>query len=535
MTSVENEKLYNNERKEHLKGVKENSKNYKVLLFHAIIFILLLIFFLKICPVIPFDGDDWCFTGSLRMPFPLLFGFNPIKVFPEVLEPLGGYIAAYLVYPVTGDYVGAISITQTFIIVSFIMSLFYLFYKYIKKKYNLTENKALFFEAFFIMLFFFLFKRRDAISDYGFWANDINCYFNYVLPGILNACIVLIMARYDNFIKEFKSWTTIKKATFYIGIYFAIFSNIVISIILSAYCLWIIVKNISLNIKNKDKNKKANTSILKENIMYISIIVIWLISLMYESTGIRASIIQNDNWLTFKNAFLLLRSFRVLYKHINIYVFCFFLITMATLVIYSSNNNKKELRKELISLFCENIFIIGIVFIYLLLLFMKAGIHYPSRTDATWGLIFYLIVFYVLYMIKLSEYIPKANTILVFVFCLFSIMTVSLNYRFRQSIFNYEVAKEIDEYIINQIVEADKNGLNYVEVQVPNYVEKESNWPQPHNMAIWLQNTLYSHNIIQNRIKIVFIKNDQVYNKFYKKDYNYDEGYYDLEEGKFLK
>ena len=514
-------------------------KKYKTILFHIIIFILMLVFFMRVCPIIPFDGDDWCFTGSLRLPFPMLFAFNPIKVFPEVMEPIGGYIAAYLVYPVTGDYVGAISITQTLIIVSFIMSLFYMFCKYLKKKFNMTESKALFFEAFFIMLFFFLFKRRDAISDYGFWSSDVNCYFNYVLPAILNACIVLIMARYDDFIKEFKSWNSIKKAAFYIGMYFAIFSNIELSIILSAYCLWAVIKNMLIKNKNKNKNKTENKDIIantfKENKMYIGIIGIWLISLLIESTGIRASIIQKENWLTFENAYLLLRSFRVLYKHINVFVLGFFLITLATLVFYSSKKSNKKMRDELISLVIENIFILGIVFIYLLLLFMKAGVQYASRTDATWGLIFYLILFDVIYMIKLSEYIPKTNIVLVFVFCIFSIMTMSLNYRFKPSVFNYRAAKEIDEYIINQIVEADKNGLNYVEVQVPNYVEKDFNWPLPYKMALWMQNTLYSHKIIQNRIKIVFVKNDQVYNKFYKKDYEYDEGYYDLEEGKFLK
>ena len=56
---------------------------------------------------------------------------------------------------------------------------------------------------------------------------------------------------------------------------------------------------------------------------------------------------------------------------------------------------------------------------------------------------------------------------------------------------DYETCKNIDDFIINQIIVADQKGLSSVEVKVPDE-HTESNWPHPYNMANWLQNTSYN-------------------------------------------
>lgn len=82
--------------------------------------------------------------------------------------------------------------------------------------------------------------------------------------------------------------------------------------------------------------------------------------------------------------------------------------------------------------------------------------------------------------------------------------------------------KKIDNYIINQIITADRKGKASVVVKVPRESEDAtlevttSNWPHPYNMAVWLQNTLYSHHIIRTRMRIVFKPDSKVNKQFYE-------------------
>ena len=506
----------------------------KPILYNVIIFILVLIFFTNVCPVIPFDGDDWYFSGAMREPIPIWKGFNPIKVLPEILEPLGGYIGAYIIYPFTHDYVGAISFTQSFIISLFVTALFYSFYKYVCGKFNKNEIEGLIYEAIFALTFFLLFKTKGRNSYYGFWALDLNCYFNYIIPGIINACIVLLMDRYDNFAKIFKAWGYVKKGIFIAAIYFAIFSSIQASIILSMYCIWKIIELIIYLLKNKSK---INLKMLaKHTGIYFVELIIWIVSLIFEVNGNRAAQLSTESWLTFENIKSVLNSFKLLYKDINKVLIVFLVINIViifvNIIFYSKN--KKEKKWKNLKIVGQNAIWVIVSFIYLFLLYLKAGKNYAMRVDATWALVFYIVLFINNCIIIKFELIPKLKIVFPLIFSLAIISTISMNYRFEQSIFNYSIAKQIDNVIINQIIEADRQGKMYIEVKVPKYKENQTNWPQPYNMAIWLQNTLYAHSIINNRLKIVFIPSNELYEEFYKRDKGTEEKYFDLERGKYV-
>lgn len=506
----------------------------KTMLLNICIFLILLIFFTKICPVIPFDGDDWYFNGSIRLPFPIWRVFNPIKVLPEVLEPIGGYIGAYIVYPITKDYIGAISITQAIIISLFIVMLFYNFYDFVRNKYNKNEMESLLFEVIFAIFFFFIFKKSGGKSYYGFWATDLNCYFNYIIPGALNATMILIMAKYDNFTGEFKKWNYYKKGMFLVGIYFSIFSSIQLSIILAGYCSWIIIRNLYRNF-NKRENKNIIQIIKETGLLYFIIELLWLISLLFEQSGNRAAVISRERWIVKQNVVEVAKNFLSLYKQTNkiFMAMVFFLIVI--LLVEMIKKRKALIKNNIFALFIENIYIFTITFVYLFILYMKAGANYANRPDATWAIIFYIVLYSNIYLIVASDYIVHLKMIIPLIIILLCIMTINMNYRFEQSVFDFNTAKSIDETIINQILEADKAGKSYVEVQVPEYKNNESNWPQPYNMAIWMQNTLYSHNIIKNRMKIIFVKNAEMYKKFYNTNETNNESYYDFERGTYIK
>ena len=502
-----------------------------VVLFHIILFALLILFFTKICPVIPYDGDDWYFLGAMRQPFPIWNAFNPSKVLPEIIAPIGGYLGAYVIYPITHDYVLALSIAQAIIISSFIIILFYLFYNFIKSRFNKKSLEVLLYELLFAITFFMIFKRTNGTSYYGFWAFNFNCYYHYLIPGIFNACLVLKMLSKENFIEEVNKYSYYKKGLYLVLIYLAVFSSIQLSIILISFITLQLLKSILNNFK-----KLKIKEFLKNNWLYVVSLLMWFVALIFDANGRRSAQIGETNWFSFDRLYYVLKSFKSLYKNFNILLLIVSLIAVIIMIVITVKNRKKKTEfLQLKNYWFDSIYLIVINVIYLVLLYMKAGSGYANRVDATWGIVFYILLFINVTIVFVNTKILFTKVALPIIIVLFSFVTINLNYRFAQSIFDYTTAKNVDDYIINQIISADLEGKDYVEVLVPKHEDSVSNWPQPWNMAMWLQNTLYSHGIIRNRMRIQFVRSEEAYKELYKKDFKYNGPFYDFEQDKYLK
>lgn len=157
-------------------------------------------------------------------------------------------------------------------------------FKYFNEKFSLSVSSALCIELIFFSFFFLIFKQKNQNSYYGFWSSDINCYFNYIIPGVLNAVVMLFIAKSHNFAKfcdnggDNRIW-----AILLICIYLALFSNIQSSIILSGYCF---IRFVEIAVKSLKENKKIFK--VKELWIYGTVELLWLISLIFESSGLRA-------------------------------------------------------------------------------------------------------------------------------------------------------------------------------------------------------------------------------------------------------
>lgn len=76
---------------------------------------------------------------------------------------------------------------------------------------------------------------------------------------------------------------------------------------------------------------------------------------------------------------------------------------------------------------------------------------------------------------------------------------------------------QIDNFLIDQIVKADKEGKEKMELIVPK-TDYKYNWPHPTYMGANISRTLYAHGIISKNIKIT-IKPDANINKKYNLGY----------------
>lgn len=97
-------------------GSSAKKEWYLYILAQLGIAICLFYFFIKACPLVAFDVDDWITMGNFRLPVPIWKGAEAARVMPEVLMPVADWIAARVIYPVCGDYAYSVTVISAVIL-----------------------------------------------------------------------------------------------------------------------------------------------------------------------------------------------------------------------------------------------------------------------------------------------------------------------------------------------------------------------------------------------------------------------------------
>lgn len=466
------------------------------------------IFFTRISPLVPFDADDWLFSGTMRGPYPLWGAFNPTRVLPEILDPLGGSIAAFCVYPFTKDYVGSITIVQSLITSIFVVAMFYGFFLLLVKKFKYSDNVAILSEAVFFLSFFLLFKHINMPSYTGFWTVDIACVFFYLIPGLLNALLLFKIDQSNDFGAEFNNFSNKKKGIFLALLYFALFSNSQFNIIIATTSFCLLLRSMYANKRNFFKIKY-----LKKAWIYLLILFTWLLTIIFDLYGERAKGLGAGNQSSMHDKLaIVLGYFKGLLSSFNkkFVVLLFLVVLFAVISMLISKNNSQKERDNFISLIIINIVSLVLSLFYLLLAYFKAIPRYAGRPDAMWPIIFYLLFIFGLSAAYLINKFSIARVISPLVIAISCFVAFNFSCPPIPSIsglttnMTAKTAKSIDNYIIEQVVEADKDGKAKAIVSVPRGAVNDNNWPQSYYMAPALSQCLYTHHIINNRINVIF-------------------------------
>lgn len=483
------------------------------------LFLFILFYLTQLNPLLPYDGDDWRYVGGVRLPFPIWGAWNPTRVLPEVLMPLGGTIAAFVIYPISKDYVASLAFTEALIETVFIFTVLYLFYRLLVKRELLSKWSAVACEIGFFFSFFLLFKKFDRPSYTGFWAGDLSCVFYYIIPGLINLALVLYMLQTHDFNETFNEFTNLRKGLFLLVLYFAIFSNTQLNIIIATFSFVKIIEVYFLKIK---KGKKI---ILKSIWLYCLIMILWLLTVIFDLRGERAKDVATANQGTFlQNLGLTLNKFIELFRNQNKYIFILFVLLIIIAVILSAVRGKNS-NYQFLLIILNVLFCCVLSFIYLVLAYTKAGSLYASRPDSMWAVIsLFIFAANLSFAYFVKEY-SNLKVIMPFLLVIIGIISFNMNER---PVYAWNTnhdpltIKNVDNYIINQIVSADRKGESEVVVTVPldskdaSPKETTSNWPHSYDMAVWMQNTLYSHRITRTRMHIIFKPDSKVNTKFYE-------------------
>lgn len=475
------------------------------------------LFFTKAHPIVMFDGDDWGLVSNFRVALPKWGGWNPSKILPETMFPIYGYISAYIVTPIVGDYINAFTVTAAIFVSFFIATYIFMVILFIENKFHLQKMPAIFLGIVFFLIHFAILKKHyDEPNYYLFYSISLTCYFYYLIPALLNAILMLLIAQINS-LEDTLSKTDWKSISLLFLIYMSIFSNILDTSIL---CIFILVELLWQFDKKQNFSLKNVTNYLKNKWAYSAIILSWGISLLFEAYGGRAVDIRtNYSKSDFINGLSeVVTTFWSAYSNtvdIGLTIGLIIFTVISVIFIWKAKSKDDE-NKVLWNWVIKFSICAFIWYIYTALISTRAGAFYLIRPDVSIGLFFYLffilIISFALYLKKYPRFM-MVFPILVFALCTW---TLKADKTFISStMFNVSeyAALEFDRYMVNQLIESDRAGNLTLTLFVPKGNDID-NWPHPLYMGDNIVRTLYSHGIILHKLKVTVVADKNLNAKY---------------------
>lgn len=464
----------------------------KFYLYFLAIFLFLFLFFSQLHPLMPFDSDDWTFMSANRIALPSPRYWNPSRVMPEVLMPLFSGLAAYTIYPITGDYFGA-QITMHAIVVSFSITLYvYFFVRLIRNKMGVTENMSMLHALLFLSLHFLIFRTADSDNRHLFYSHDLTCYYFYIIPNMLNAILVMSLLEHDWL--ESNNFSYLKKGLVAAVIYLAICSNL--------YCSDIFVIFIGCRMLMYIWGKRRSMQprdIINNHWPSFAIIVLWLCVNIMELMGPRSAYLADTGVKA--GAFSQIVSVVQMLTHWRVNMIFVAIFAFAAAYGIKFSFCKKSIPNTVILLIFSSL----ISLIYVILVTSKVQADYILRTDIAYSVVFPLLLITMMSIVKVSQ---QYKQVIIAMPLLLLLVFSNINrseptfrdLRFKENC-SIEKLRRIDNDLISQMVNADHSSLSdSVFVTVPFVADDGLNWPYLvlHNNGYnALSHTLFKHGLIQ--------------------------------------
>lgn len=235
---------------------------------------------------------------------------------------------------------------------------------------------------FFILCHFWIFRITNSGNNYMFKTIDACTYFYYVIPNIIN-CIIVICMINNNYMQIIEKKEYERISFFAVWLYFGIFSNIWASIITASF----VSSNLLFDMVHTIKKHKFNiVNFIKKQSLNFIILIVWLISQIFEINGGRATAISSQSYA--REIFYTLKTEWNVIKSMN-HNFVIFILVLLVCGLYFIIKNKEYDKIIEIVKFSLSFIIIEL---YLILSCAKTGAWYISRADVFYGKFFFIMM-----------------------------------------------------------------------------------------------------------------------------------------------
>ena len=299
----------------------------------------------------------------------------------------------------------------------------------------------------------------------------------------------------------------IQKGIGLVLIYMCIFSNLYPAVILMAFVGKELLDQLILLIRRKTKLK----NIMLTKWVYFLCFVLWIISLIYESSGGRAG--------SFSTGFEFYETARLLYhgrSELNAVCAAVILTAIIAAVIYLIVLKKKKVQDEEAAAFKKMVIcFFECAVICALFCFVMCSRTKPqdiTRGDLLFSVFFFGIVWGTVSTAFLSKRFSRIETVLVIAAI---VLPLSLckgeRIYLEANVLNIssEKCREINEYMINKVIDAEKKGKTNIELPVPK-TDGVGNWPFFGDMEWTMRDALYSYGFTDGKIQIKLVINKKL-------------------------
>ena len=484
--------------------------------WYAAVFAFIYIWFTRVHPLVLFDADDWNYASYIRRAWPIWKDWNPSRVFPEIFMPFVCNLSVRLLYPATGDYLGAITAGTAFVIAVSVTVYVCSFDRLVHRLFRLSAPRSIAVSLVFVMFHFLAMRSFLAANQYLFYCWDLTCYYFYLIPSLLNASLVMWMSHHA-WADGFRGGKQpLLMGVCLLLVYLAIFSNLPSSGILAAFagCRTLLAMI-------RGFRKTTLNDFLRETGAYIGILLMWLVSAVFELSGGRAG---STSGTMLENGLEVLKflSHPTMYCGKVFLLYSFVILASMVLILFFAKK-RTEWDENMWSVTLEIAVCGAALLVYTVLMTAKVGYSFIYRSEYLFGLFFYLILLITTALAYITVKYPRVFTVMPIVMCL---MASSLNTPWQtykdSNIENTDAAtcRRISNDLIEQVIQADTQGASTLDLYVP-VSDKDGNWPHySGKQGIAISHTLFEHGVISREIEVTVIPTEEM-NEKYSVGYHY--------------
>ena len=436
-----------------------------------------LLFFGVLHPYIFLDGDDWFYLTFTRHAVPIWGAMEPTKVFSELGMSLSALLAHTLLEPLwfVEDFVEATKHMNTLVVTFFVTAYGMACYYLGIHRGKLSKATAASFTVIFLLFHFLIFRKHLQGNDYLFHTSNVTCLYQYLLPMMMNAIMVMVCLCLDLEQLFLRKNSYYGKGFLLLGMLLALWSHLFASCLLGAYLGARLSWDVIGYLRKKNFVLKNYLSSHKIHLCFLGL---FLLTQLFEANGQRADSVRNGNF--FKEVLDTLRVLWNLRRHLAP-VMILFMVVLSLLVIVRVAQKMHATKKPLPLQEVDGILLLTecFQFLYLVLLGGACGHFYYHRSEVVFGLFFvgFLLLLRMLTFLVhecpwLQMFLPLLCVIF-FVECNTTLVTYQENNILKIS---PDIVMEIDRDILSQFREAEALGQGYVELKVP-MADTKDNWP----------------------------------------------------------
>lgn len=489
-----------------MKSMSEKRKTQLMLgVFALCVFAFLLVFFLGYYPLTVNNLDDWTYLRFGRPAVPQAAQWNPARVLPEILMPACAQLAVWLVMPLTGDYLLAMSLVFSVVLCLFITVYVLLFARLLMRVMKIEAPMAALLSVLFLVFHFRSWMSVWIPSQHLFYSEGLTTTYYYTIPALLNIMLVLMMEAAQN--RVVSCDRPIAGGMMILLLYLAVFSNLYSSVIIAVYCGVSVV----FSFVKKLREKTSLCAWLKRCVLQIGVLGMWFVSMFFELFGSRADSMGASGSLFARIKHTISVLLMEVERMEDTVFWLTFLMIAAGIVLLAFSRGKKEEDRTYAMAMLRYLACAGLTLIYLILLSAVVSTSYIARKDVLIGVMFFVFAAAfcsLAYIIRKWRPVAFVLPLVTFVIAFDVLIGIGSFAQSNALGLPQRTCLEIGQSFVAQLLEADKAGKSKVTIAVPPGSARQGNWPYTYNMGYRMADALRDHGLIEH-IQDVYIEIDE--------------------------